>query len=64
MPRRLKLMLMAWVVMAAILGVLLGVTWGSGRMPLSMFVILMAFWMVGIPMRYLLWRRSVQRQNR
>ncbi|HEU4793474.1 MAG TPA: hypothetical protein VFS96_07435 [Nitrolancea sp.] len=64
MPRRLKLMLVAWVVMAAILGVTLGITWGSGRMPLGMFVILMAFWMVGIPMRYLLWRRSVQRQNR
>jgi hypothetical protein len=29
-----------------------------------MFVTLLAFWGVGIPMRYLVWRRSVQRQNR
>ncbi len=64
MPRRLKLMLVGWVIGAAILGVALGLAWGTGRMPLIMFVTLLAFWGVGIPMRYLVWRKSVQRHNR
>jgi Na+-driven multidrug efflux pump len=64
MARRLKLILIGWVIGAAILGVALGLAWGTGRMPLIMFVTLLAFWGVGIPMRYLVWRRSVQRQNR
>jgi hypothetical protein len=64
MPRRMKLILLAWMVLAAILGVAMGLAWGSGRMPLIMFMILLAFWGVGIPMRYLVWRKFARRSDR
>jgi hypothetical protein len=64
MPRRMKLILLAWVVLAAVLGVAMGLAWGSGRMPLIMFAILLAFWGVGIPMRFLVWRKFARRSDR